>query len=109
MISFEDFQKITIQVGKILEAQKIEQSEKLLLLKVSFGDNDMRQVVSGIAKYYKPTDIVNKKFIFVTNLEPREIFGYQSQAMILAASNTESTDISLLIPDKDFPEGSLIK
>jgi len=107
-ISIDDFAKIEIKVGKILEASNIPESNKLLLLKVSFGQDDIRQVLSGIAKYYNSEDIINKKFVFVTNLEPRPILQYESQAMIMAAHNEDKTIISALIPDQDLPEGSSI-
>ncbi|HOE15128.1 MAG TPA: methionine--tRNA ligase subunit beta [Candidatus Paceibacterota bacterium] len=107
-ISIDDFSKIEMKIGKVLEASNIIESSKLLLLKVDFGNNDIRSVVSGIAKYYSPENLINKKFIFVTNLEPRTILQYQSQAMIIASHNIDNTEISLLIPEKDLPEGSLI-
>jgi len=107
-ISIDDFAKIEIKVGKILEASNIEESNKLLLLKVSFGGEDTRQVLSGIAKYYKPEDIIDKKFVFITNLEPRPMLQYESQAMIMAAHNEDKTIVSALIPDQDLPEGSIV-
>ena len=100
-ISIDDFSKIEMKIGKVLEASNIIESSKLLLLKVDFGNNDIRSVVSGIAKYYSPENLINKKFIFVTNLEPRTILQYQSQAMIIASHNIDNTEISLLIPEKD--------
>jgi len=108
-ININDFSQIEMKIGKVIEASNIVESDKLLLLKVDFGNNDIRSVVSGIAKYYKPENLINQKFIFVTNLEPRTILQYQSQAMIIAANSIDNTDISLLIPDKDLSEGSLIK
>jgi len=105
-INIDDFLKVEMKVGKILEASTLEESNKLLLLKVSFGNEDIRTVVSGIAKYYTPEDIINKKFIFVTNLEPRPILQYESQAMIMAVHNEDKTIVSALIPDQDIPEGS---
>ena len=108
-ISFEDFKKIEMSLGEILEAEKIPETDKLLKLKVSFGKkdevDDIRQVVSGIATYFgEPTTLIGKKFMFVTNLEPRAIKGFESQAMILALSNTEG-QFALLSPTVDIPAG----
>jgi len=106
MINIEDFLKIEMRVGLILEATKLEESNKLILMKVSFGEDDTRTVVSGIAKHYSPEDLINNKFMFVTNLEPRKILEYESQAMIVASHNEET--ISLLKPEKDIEPGSAI-
>ncbi len=84
VISIGDFSKVHITVGEILSAELVEGSEKLLKLKVSFGP-EVRQVVSGIAKYFPDLVLlVGKKCAFVTNLQPRMIMGFESQAMILA-------------------------
>ncbi len=107
-INIEDFSKIEMKVGKIIEASVIPESNKLLLLKVSFGQEDIRTVVSGIAKYYNPEDILNKKFVFVTNLAPRPILQYESQAMIMAVHNEDKTIVSALTPDQDIAQGSLV-
>ncbi|MDD4784485.1 MAG: methionine--tRNA ligase subunit beta [Candidatus Paceibacterota bacterium] len=107
-INIEDFSKIEIKIGKIVEAEKIEQSNKLLKLKVDFGNDDIRQVLSGIAKYYGVEDILNKKFAFVTNLEPRKMLEYESQAMILASHDEATNTVSILIPDKDVEAGSKV-
>ena len=83
-ISIDDFKKIEIRVGEILSAEPVEGSQKLLKLKVNFGSEE-RQVVSGIAKFFPDlTQLVGKKCAFATNLQPRNIMGLESQAMILA-------------------------
>jgi methionine--tRNA ligase beta chain len=93
-ISIDDFKKVEIRVGEILSAEKIEGSEKLLKLKVSFGDEE-RQVLSGIAAYYpEPSALVGKRVPFVTNLAPRMMMGLESQAMILATDSTGSPQAS---------------
>jgi len=106
MIDIDDFAKIEMKVGHILEATKLEESNKLILMKVDFGNDDIRTVVSGIAKHYSAEDLKDKKFMFVTNLQPRQILDYESQAMIVAAHN--ETTISILKPDKDIEPGSAI-
>jgi len=105
-ININDFAKIEIKIGKIIEAEKLEESNKLLKLKVDFGNDDIRQVLSGIAKYYTTEEIINKKFTFVTNLEPRKILEYESQAMILACHDQSADTVSILMPDKDVEVGS---
>jgi methionine--tRNA ligase beta chain len=105
MITFEDFQKLRIQIGLIVEAEKVEGADKLLKLQVNFGD-EKRQIVSGIAQFYSPEQLVNKQFPFVTNLEPRVIRGIESQGMILAIGIEEK--IVLLKPLKKIPAGSRV-
>ncbi|MDP2671002.1 MAG: methionine--tRNA ligase subunit beta [bacterium] len=83
-ISFEEFQKLDLKVGKVISAEPIEGSSKLLKLKVDFGLEN-RQILSGIAEFYKPEELINKNFVFITNLESRKMMGLQSQGMILCA------------------------
>jgi methionine--tRNA ligase beta chain len=105
-IKFEDFQKIDLRVGKILEVEKVEGSEKLLKLIVDLG-NEKRQLVAGIAKYYKPEDLIGKEIVVVANLEPKKIMGIESQGMLLAADvNGEPV---ILIPEKEVPPGTKIR
>ncbi len=106
VITIEDFQKIELKIGEILEAERIEGSDKLLKLRVNFGE-ETRQVVSGIAKAYEPADLVGRQVTFVTNLEPRFLMGLESQAMILAADTGDGP--VLLVPDKKIANGSGIK
>ncbi len=97
-----------MRVGKILSAENIEGSEKLLKLSVSFGEENPRTVLSGIKKYFpEPGVLVGKKCGFVTNLEPRQMMGLESQAMIMAASTDEK--INLFEVSEDIPEGTKIK
>jgi methionyl-tRNA synthetase len=106
MISFEDFQKIELKVAKIIEAEKIEKSEKLLKLIVDLG-NEKRQLVAGIAKYYKPEDLIGKEIVVVANLEPKKLMGIESQGMLLAA-NVDGEPV-ILIPEKEVPPGTKVK
>lgn len=108
IINIDDFSKIEIKIGQIIEAEKLEESNKLLKLKVDFGNEDIRQVLSGIAKYYTPEEIMNKKFAFVTNLEARKMLEHESQAMILASHDEKTNTVSILIPDKDVDNGSKV-
>ena len=106
IITIEDFQKIELKIGEIVEAEKIDGSDKLLKLKVNFG-GDSRQILSGIAKYYSPENLVGRQVVFVVNLEPRQMMGLESQGMILAADAGDGP--VLLVPDKKVPNGSGIK
>jgi len=106
MISFEEFQKIELKVAKIIEAEKIEKSEKLLKLIVDLGD-EKRQLVAGIAKYYKPEDLIGKEVVVVSNLEPKKLMGIESQGMLLAA-NVDGKPV-ILIPEKEVPPGTKVK
>jgi methionine--tRNA ligase beta chain len=100
--TFEDFSKLQIRIGLVIEAERIEGTDKLLKLQVDFG-NEKRQIVSGIAEFYKPGQLINKEFPFVVNLEPRTIRGVESQGMILAIGTKDK--IVLLKPQKKVPPG----
>lgn len=109
MINIEDFKKINIVVGKILSAEKVPDTEKLLKLSVDLGEETPRQIVSGISLYFPDCSIlVDKKCMFVANLEPRTIRGLESQGMIMAVS-TEDGKFSLLEPNDDIPAGTSAK
>ena len=106
MINIEDFKKIDIVVGKILSAEKIPETDKLLKLSVDLGETMPRQIVSGISLYFPDCSVlVGKKCMFVGNLEPRVIRGIESQGMIFAIS-TEDDKFSLFEPSVDMPIGT---
>jgi methionyl-tRNA synthetase len=102
-ITIDDFAKIKLRVGKVLEAEKVEKSDKLLKLKVSLGDEE-RTIVSGIAQYYEPQELIGKNVIVLANLKPRKIFGIESHGMLLAAKDGER--LTVLTTDKDVEVGS---
>ena len=106
-ISYEDFQKLDVRMGKVLSAERIPETDKLLKLSVDFGD-ETRQIVSGIAEYVSEDDIVGKLYPFVVNLKTRTIKGEESNGMIMAVS-TEEGDFALLTPHAPIPAGSKIK
>lgn len=112
MINFEDFAKVELKVGKILTCEPVEGSEKLLKLQVNFGEKDEtglpagRQVLSGIAKWYSPQDLVGKSFIFVTNLEVRQMMGLESCGMILA---TDTEKPILIKPATKVKPGTILR
>jgi len=107
-ISFEEFQKIDIRVGTIIEAQKVPKTDKLLQLKIDTGI-DKRTVVSGIAAFYEPEKIVGQKVIILVNLAPRKIKGIESHGMILMAENSKG-ELSFVSPIiREIEEGSEVK
>jgi len=106
MISFEDFKKLEIRIGKVLSAEKIKGSDKLLKLEVDLG-KEKRQIVAGVAEFFEPEYLLNKELPILVNLEPRKIMGRESQGMILAAD--VSGEPILIIPEKEVPPGSVIR
>ena len=111
-IQFEDFKKLDIRIGKILTAEKVEGSDKLLKLEVDFGVNEAgegskRQIIAGIAQYYAPEALIGKECPFAYNLAPRMLKGLESQGMILCPSDASGP--VLLHPDKEIPPGSVVK
>ncbi len=105
-INIDEFAKVEMKVGKIVSAEPVEGSEKLLKLKVNFGEEE-RQVISGIAKSYSPEELIDKSFAFVTNLEPRTIMGLESQAMIMAGDGSEGP--VALSPTKEVEPGTKLR
>lgn len=103
-ISFKDFQKMDIRIAKILSAEKIEGTDKLLKLKVDIGEE--RQLVAGIAHCYNPEDLVGKQIPILANLEPAVIRGNKSEGMILAIDIGD--DCILLHPNKEVPIGTKV-
>jgi methionyl-tRNA synthetase len=105
-ISIDDFKKIEIKIGKILSAEKVEGADKLIRFSVDFSEQEPRQILSGIALHYPDASmLVGKKFPFVTNLIPRTIRGFESNGMILAASDAEGK-FALLEPNADILHGT---
>lgn len=105
-INFGDFGKLRIRIGLIVEAKRVEGTAKLLKLQVDFND-EKRQIVSGIAEFYKPEQLIGKQFPFVVNLEPRIIRGVESQGMILAVD--VGGKAVLLKPHRKVPIGSVVR
>lgn len=105
-ITIEDFAKIDLRVAEVLNCEKMEKTEKLLKLEVKIGD-EVRTIVSGIAKHYTPEEMVGKKVIVVANLQPAKLRGILSKGMLLAASNEETLEV--LTVEKDLPTGNRVK
>lgn len=106
-VSIEDFGKLSLKAGRVLEAWKHPNAEKLLVEKVDLGDGDVRQIVSGIASVYAPEDLVGKNVVVVANLLPAELRGEKSEGMILCAEKGKSFEV-VFLPEDTVP-GSVIR
>ena len=104
---FENFEKMDLRVGTVKECVKVEKSDKLLRFVIDDG-LETRTIVSGIAKFYKPEELVGKQICFIANLPPRKLRGIESQGMILSAENPDGT-LSLLTPDRKCADGACVK
>ncbi|QTA38229.1 methionine--tRNA ligase [Thermosipho ferrireducens] len=106
LISINDFAKVELRVAQVLEAEKIQKSEKLLRLIIDLGELGKRQIVAGIAKFYAPDQLVGKKIIVVANLKPAKLMGVESNGMLLAAKRENK--LVLLTVDQDIEPGAKI-
>jgi len=106
IIEFDDFTKVDIRVGTVIEADNVAKSDKLLKLKVDTG-LDKRTILSGISKFYSPEEILNKKVMVLINLKPRKMMGFESQGMLLLADDGDG-NLSLMQPDSNISDGSVV-
>src|SRR5947199_94408 len=104
MITFDEFKKVEIRMGKITLCEKVEGADKLLRLEVDFGEFGKRQIASAIAEFYKPEELEGKTLPFIVNLEPRTFRGIESQGMLMATGTDEN--VVLLEPNKEVDPGS---
>ena len=105
-IGIEDFMKVQLRVGEIVEAEKVKKANKLLKFSVKIGD-EIRTIVSGIAKYYTPEEMVGKQVVVVSNLKPAKLCGIESQGMLLCACTDD--EITLVTPEKRMPTGATVR
>ncbi len=105
-ISIEDFAKVELKVGKVLAAERVPKSDKLIKMKVDDGTKE-RTIVAGIGKFYTPEELINKNIVFVANLKPAKLMGIESQGMVLAASDEKG--LSLITPEKIINTGAKVK
>ena len=108
LISIADFTRVELKVAQIMQAEKIETSEKLLRLQVDVGESEKRQIIAGIAKHYSPDELVGRKIIVVANLKPAKLMGNLSQGMLLAASDAHG-NLALLSISDEMPAGASIR
>lgn len=105
VIDYEAFSKLDIRVGKVIFCENVPKSEKLLKLEVDFGNIGKRQILTGLAKWYKPEDLNNKVMLFLVNLAPRKMMGLESQGMLLSVGTDNNEKPSLIFLDEDIPTG----
>lgn len=106
-VSFADFQKIDIRVGEIKSAEEIEGADKLYKIIVDIGSEE-RILVAGVKQFYPKDEIIGKKLLILTNLEPKVIRGVESHGMILAAHTEDRSQLTLTAVDKDIPVGAKV-
>lgn len=107
-INIEDFEKIDLRVGTVVDSKRVEKTDKLLCSQIDLGEGRPRTVVSGIAKYYAPEDIIGKQVIVVANLKPVKLRGILSEGMVLCASDAEG-NLTLITPAKGIASGSEVR
>ncbi len=105
-ISIDDFEKIELRVGKVLECEKVENADKLLKSRIQIGD-EVRTIVSGIAMYYKPEEMVGKNVVVVANLKPAKLRGIVSEGMILCASTDDA--LKVVSPEGEIANGAEVR
>jgi len=110
LIDIEYFSKIKLRVAKIISAEPVPKSKKLLKLQVDLGEKlGTRQIVSGISPFYSPESLIGRKIIVVANLKPAKLMGEESHGMLLAASTDDNSILTLAQPTVDIPEGSTVR
>jgi len=107
IITYDDFVKVQLKVGQIIDAEDIPNADKLYKLTVDLGE-EKRTICAGIKEYYSKDELLDKKVIVVVNLAPRIMRGITSQGMLLAASNEEHSKVILISPEKDIEVGSKV-
>lgn len=105
-MTIDEFRQVDLRVGKVVSAERVPGSEKLLKLQVDMGES--RQIIAGIGKAYALEGLVGKEIVVVANLEPRELMGLASQGMLLAAHGDGGSEPVILVPDSAVPPGSKI-
>jgi methionyl-tRNA synthetase len=106
-IAYEDFAKLDIRIGKIIAAEMVPEADKLIKCTVDFGEIGLRTIVSGIAEWKKPEELVGREFPYIVNLSPRKLRGVESQGMILAAS--DDSGVALIFPERELPPGTSLR
>jgi len=106
MITIDDFKKIELKIAKIISAESVEGSEKLLKLSVDVREENPRQILAGIAKSYSCDYLVGKEIIIIANLEPRQLMGLESNGMLLAAK--DNGEPIIIVPEKEITPGSSV-
>ena len=109
LIDIDDFAKVDLRVGQVISAERIPKADKLLLMKIDIGEEQPRQVLAGIAQFYEPENLINRKVVVVANLKPRKLRGLESQGMVVAASYGEEGRPVIATFTEDVPNGARLK
>lgn len=109
LIEIGDFAKVDLRVGQVLTAERLPESDKLLLLSIDLGEETPRQILAGIAEYYEPEKLVGRKLVVVANLKPRKLRGYESQGMVVAAAVGDEGRPVVATFSEDVPNGARLK
>ena len=107
IISFDDFLKVKMRIGRVVEANDHPNADKLMVMKVDLGD-EQRQIVAGLKGYYTPEELVGRNLVIVTNLAPRMMRGQQSQGMLLAAVTADQSQVVVLTTESDIAPGCAV-
>ena len=107
-INFEEWKRVEMKVGQILEVERVPKTDKLYKLQVDIGEVKPRQVITGLVPYYSEEELQNRKIIVVTNLEPAKFKGELSEAMLLAATDKKNNKVVILTVEKDIEVGTII-
>jgi methionine--tRNA ligase beta chain len=105
-VSFEEFSRLDLRVGKVVSAERVAGTKKLVKLLIDIGGGNVKQSLAGLGDLYSTEELQGRQVIVITNLKPRKLFGLTSEVMLLAA--VHGNDVSLLKPDKQMPEGSKV-
>jgi len=107
IVSFEEFTKMDLRIGKITKAEPVAGSRSLIKMLIDVGNSEVRQAVAGLAQYYNAKELEGKQVAVIANLQPKKMFGIESNVMILAAEDEKT--VSMLLPDRPVRVGSKIK
>ncbi len=107
-ISIDEFKKVEARIGKVISAEAVSGSEKLLRLMLDFGDESPRQILSGIHAWYEPEALIGKSLLFVTNLAPRSMMGLESQGMLMAVDGVDGAPV-FIVPEKEVAPGAKVR
>jgi export-related chaperone CsaA len=108
MITFEDFQKLDLRIGKILEIEDAETRKPMFRMKIDFGDLGIKQTIAGLKEFYTKDELLNKKVAALVNLEPKKLGNELSECMVLAAVVGDDEKVAVLNPERDIDAGAKI-
>lgn len=110
LISIDEFARVKLRVARIVQAEAVPKSKKLIKLQVELGPElGQRQILAGIAQFYSPEALIGKKIVVVANLQPAQLMGLESQGMLLAASSADSARLKLVDPGEEMEPGDIVR